>query len=160
MRIVAEYNYRYAAQILEAVSGVELQELRGTLNNPGNVLDMIQKSGKQRDYSAQIKQWFISQHGWAPEQRCKAVPAMRYDLTKGLVCVEIEIGHQRLVYPDFFEFAADHAKQNIPAGVLVVTATPRSFGHDWHCSLASTKQKINAIAEWLSVPLLVIGVDP
>jgi hypothetical protein len=77
-----------------------------------------------------------------------------------LVPIEIEIGHQRLVFPDFFEFAADHAKQNIAAGVLIVTHDPMQFGHDWHCSLASTKLKIASVADWLTVPLLVIAVDP
>jgi Restriction endonuclease BglII len=156
MQIGAEYSYRYAKEILQAVASEELQDIQCVLNDPRNVLN-ADKAKSQRDYSAQIKNWFVSQKQWKSEQRCKAVPGMKYDLQKGLVSVEVEIGHQRLVFPDFFEFAADHAKQNIAAGVLIVTHEPMLFGHDWHCSLASTKLKIASVAEWLTVPLFVVA---
>jgi hypothetical protein len=159
VKIGAEFSYRYAKEILQAVSPEELQDIQCVLNDPANILTG-NKTKTQRDYSAQIKNWFVSQKNWKAEQPCKAVPGMKYDLQKGLVSVEIEIGHQRLVFPDFFEFAADHAKQNIAAGVLIVTHDPMCFGHDWHCSLASTKLKISSVADWLSVPLLVIAVNP
>lgn len=159
MQIGAEFSYRYAKEILQAVAPGELQDIYDVLNNPGNVLNSS-KAKTQRDYSAQIKSWFVSQKQWKAEQPCKAIPGMKYDLQKGLASVEIEIGHQRLVFPDFFEFAADHAKQNIAAGVLIVTHDPMRFGHDWHCSLSSTKLKVASVADWLTVPLLVIAVDP
>ena len=159
MIIGAEFSYRYAKEILQAVAPEELADIQCVLNDPGNVLN-ADRSKTQRDYSAQIKGWFGSQRQWKAEQPCKAVPGMKYDLQKGLVSIEIEIGHQRLVFPDFFEFAADHAKQNIAAGVLVVTCDPMQFGHDWHCSLASTKLKIASVADWLTVPLLLIAVNP
>jgi Restriction endonuclease BglII. len=159
MKVTKEFNYRYAREILTGVAPAELKNMYSVLNNPRNAL--ASKPGTlQRDYSAQIKQWFVSQGGWADEQPCQAVPSMRYDLRKGIVCIEIEIGHQRLVFPDFFKFAADHAKQNVPAGILIVTSEPARFGHEWHCSLASTTNKINSIADWLTVPLLVVGIDP
>lgn len=159
MQISAEFSYRYAKEILQAVAPKELQDIQSVLNNPHNTLN-TKKAKKQRNYSAQIKDWFVSQKGWKAERPCKAVPGMKYDLQKGLVCVEIEIGHQRLVFPDFFEFAADHAKQNIAAGVLIVTCDPIKFGDNWHCSLQSTKLKIASVSDWLTVPLLVIAVDP
>lgn len=159
MQIGAQFNHRYAKEILQAVAPKELSEIQDVLNYPHNVLN-ANNPKTQRDFSAQIKNWFVSQKGWKAEQPCKAVPGMKYDLQKGLVSVEIEIGHQRLVFPDFFEFAADHAKQNIAAGVLIVTCDPMKFGHNWHCSLQSTKLKIASVAEWLTVPLLVIAVNP
>jgi hypothetical protein len=159
MQIIDEFSYRYAKEILEAIAPVELSDIRAVLKDSRNLLN-TDTAKKQRDYSAQIKSWFISQKGWQAEQPCKAVPGMKYDLQKALVPMEIEIGHQRLVFPDFFEFAADHAKQNIAAGVLIVTHDPIRFGHDWHCSLASTKLKIASVADWLAVPLLVIAINP
>jgi hypothetical protein len=133
MQIRAEFSYRYAKEILQAVAPEELHDIQSVLNDARNILN-ADKAKSQRDYSTQIK--------------------------NGLVPIEIEIGHQRLVFPDFFEFAADHAKQNIAAGVLIVTHDPMQFGHDWHCSLASTKLKIASVADWLTVPLLVIAVNP
>ncbi|HZR78151.1 MAG TPA: BglII/BstYI family type II restriction endonuclease [Chthoniobacterales bacterium] len=159
MHVRAEFSYRYAKEILQSVAPEELRDIQSVLNDPGNILN-TSKTKKQQDYSAQIKSWFVSQKKWKAEQPCKAVPGMKYDLQKGLVSVEIEIGHQRLVFPDFFEFAADHAKQNIAAGVLIVTHDPMKFGHEWHCSLQSTKLKIASVADWLTVPLYVIAVNP
>jgi hypothetical protein len=159
VQIGAEFSYRYAKEILQAVAPGELRDIYDMLNDPGNILNSSQAK-IQRDYSAQIKSWFVSQKQWKAEQPCKAIPGMKYDLQKGLASVEIEIGHQRLVFPDFFEFAADHAKQNIAAGVLIVTDDPMRFGHDWHCSLSSTKLKVASVADWLTVPLLVIAIDP
>lgn len=159
MQIGDEFSYRYAKEILQAVAPGELQDIYDVLNDPRNILNS-NKTKTQRDYSAQIKTWFVSQKQWKAEQPCKAIPGMKYDLQKGLASVEIEIGHQRLVFPDFFEFAADHAKQNIAAGVLIVTHDPMRFGHDWHCSLSSTKLKVASVADWLTVPLLVIAINP
>jgi len=159
MQIGAEFSYRYAKEILEAVAPQELRDIQSILNDSRNALNTT-KAKKQRNYSAQIKDWFVSQKGWKAEQLCKAVPGMKYDLQKGTVCIEIEIGHQRLVFPDFLEFAADHAKQNIAAGVLIVTCDPIRFGNKWHCSLQSTKLKIASVSDWLTVPLLVIAVNP
>jgi hypothetical protein len=159
MQIGDEFSYRFAKEILQAVAPGELADIQSVLNDSRNVLN-ADKVKTQRDYSAQIKSWFVSQKSWKAEQPCKAVPGMKYDLQKGLVSIEIEIGHQRLVFPDFFEFAADHAKQNIAAGVLVVTHNPMRFGHDWHCSLASTRLKIASVSDWLTVPLLVIAINP
>ena len=88
------------------------------------------------------------------------IPEMRYDLLKVNIPIEIEIGHQRLVFPDFFEFMADFSKEKIPGAVVVVTGDPKQFGHNWHCSLDSTKRKIDAIREVFLVPVLVLAIDP
>jgi hypothetical protein len=159
MHLRDEFSYRFAKEILQAIAPREVDDLYSVLNDPKNTLTPLGNS-KQRDYSKQIKNWFVSQRQWKAELPCQAVPGMKYDLRKGVVAVEIEIGHQRLVFPDFFEFAADHAKQNIAGGVMIVTHDPLAFGHDWHCSLASTKLKIASVADWLTVPLLIIAVEP
>lgn len=54
-----------------------------------------------------------------------AVPGMRYDLYDGRMPIEIELGHERLVYPDVFEFLADDSAGHIPAGAMIITYTPR-----------------------------------
>ncbi len=70
------------------------------------------------------------------------------------------MGHQRLVYADFFKYLADYSQQRIPAAFMIVTDDPHSYGHNWHCSLESTRRKIEAIASVYLVPTLVISVDP
>lgn len=50
---------------------------------------------------------------------------MRYDLYDGRMPIEIELGHERLVYPDVFEFLADDSAGHIPAGAMIITYTPR-----------------------------------
>ena len=85
---------------------------------------------------------------------------MQYDLLKGRVPIVIEIGHERLVFPDFFEFLADYSNGHIDAAVMVVTGNPAAFGHKWHCSLKSTRRKIESVKGVYLVPTLVIAVDP
>lgn len=85
---------------------------------------------------------------------------MQYDLVKDRVPIEIEIGHERLVFPDFFEFMADYSNGHIDAAVMVVTGNPLAFGHNWHCSLKSTQRKIASVRAVYLVPTLVIAVDP
>jgi hypothetical protein len=85
---------------------------------------------------------------------------MQYDLLKGQVPIEIEIGHERLVFPDFFEFLADYSSGHIAAAVMIVTGNPKAFGHSWHCSLRSTQRKIESVKGVYLVPTLVIAVDP
>jgi hypothetical protein len=63
MKIGTEFSYRYAKEILQAVSPDELEDIQAVLNNPQNLLDTT-KANKQRNYSAQIKEWFISQKDW------------------------------------------------------------------------------------------------
>ncbi len=158
MRIVEEFNYRNAEAVINAVDSGLLSRLRGVLTAPSSVLNLA-VAGGPRALSSQVQRWFRAA-GWQHEVASVTVPGMRYDLYDGRVPIEIELGHERLVYPDFFEFLADYSAGHIPAGVMIVTYTPRSFGHTWHCSLGSTRRKILAIGSVYLVPTLVIGVDP
>ncbi len=81
-------------------------------------------------------------------------------MLKSNVPMEIEVGHQRLVYADFFKFLADYSQNRIPAGLMIVTGTPERYGHSWHNSLASTRRKLEAISSVFLVPILIIAVDP
>lgn len=158
MRIVREFDYRNASAVIESVSPGTVEKIRSILTSPASTLN-LSSSEKQRSLSSQVKKWFVAL-GWKGEVPAIAVPGMRYDLHDGRIPIEIELGHERLVYPDFFEFMADHAQQHIPAAVMIVTHTPSLYGHDWHCSIASTERKILAIQNIYLVPTLVIGVDP
>jgi hypothetical protein len=158
MRIAGELNYRNAKAVIQSAAPGILEEIVGILTDPLCELDFSVK-GKQRNLSKQVQDWFV-QHGWAKEAPSFSIPDMRYDLLKNRIPVEIELGHQRLVFPDFFEFLADFSKGEIPCGVMVVTGDPHLFGHDWHCSLDSTSRKIDAIREVFLVPLLVLAVNP
>jgi hypothetical protein len=158
MRIIREFDYRHAAAVIDAVDAGLLDRIRGVLTAPTAILNLTGGTGP-RDLSAQVQRWFRDA-GWKHEVPATTVPGMRYDLHDGKVPIEIEFGHERLVYPDFFEFLADYSALHIPAGVMIVTHTPRAFGHTWHCSIASTERKILAIQSVYLVPTLVIGVDP
>ncbi len=159
MKIVEEFNYRNAKEIIQQNNPDLLKELYETLNNISINLDI--KDGKrQRDVSSQIQTIFVSK-GWNKEVTCKAISGMKYDLVKDEnFPIEIELGHQRLVYPDFFEFLADYSKEFIKAGIMIVCGDPEKFGQKWQNSLKSTKNKIEAIKESFLVPILVIGIDP
>ena len=158
MRITGERDYRNAKAVLKSASPGTLEEIISILTEPGRHLD-LSKKGRQRTLSKQVQSWFVDR-GWQKEARSFSIPEMRYDLLKEHIPVEIELGHERLVFPDFFEFLADFSKSEIPCAVMVVTGEPQLFGHDWHCSLKSTSRKIDAIREVFLVPVLVLAVDP
>ena len=159
MRIIDEFNYRNAKEIIQQNNPELLKELYNILNNVSLNLE-IEEGKHQRDTSSQIQQIFVSK-GWNKEVTCKAISGMKYDLVKDEnFPIEIEIGHMRLVYADFFEFLADYSKEFIKAGIMIVCNDPLKFGHTWHNSLKSTKNKIEAIKESFLVPILVIGIDP
>lgn len=158
MRITQEFDYRNGIAAIEADAPGTLDHVRAILTDANNKLDLAAK-GKQRDLSAQVQRWFV-RADWQKEQASPAIPDMKYDLLRGRIPIEIELGHQRLVFPDFFKFLADYSKGYIPGAVMVVTGNPHKFGHDWHCSIASTAKKIEAAREVFLVPVLVIAVDP
>lgn len=158
MRIVREFDYRNAVAVIDGINSSILSGVRKILTSPGATINLA-ASGKQRYLSSQVQQWFTVA-GWKSEVPAIAVPGMRYDLHNGVVPIEIELGHERLVYPDFFEFMADHSAMHIPAAIMIATGTPSLFGHAWHCSIASTERKIMAIQSAYLVPTLVIGIDP
>jgi len=158
MKVVDEFSYRNAKEILEKKHPEILKEIFEILNDPNNVIDLV-STGSQRRLSAPVQNWFVEK-GWKKEQRTFSIEELRYDLLKNNIPIEIELGHQRLVYADFFEFMADYSKEYIPLGIMVVTGDPTKFGHTWHNSLESTTRKISAIKESFLVPILVIAVDP
>ena len=161
MKIVEEFNYRNAKEILEKKYPKILNEIFDILNNPNNKIDLTiagsQKS--QRNLSIQVQNWFETKD-WEKEKSSFSIKRLKYDLVKKDIVIEIELGHQRLVYADFFEFMADYSKGYIPLGIMIVTGDPKKFGHTWHNSLDSTKRKNLAIKETFLVPVLVIAVDP
>jgi hypothetical protein len=158
MKLVDEYDYRNAKAILQATEPEHLAEIYAILSDPKHVLD-LGKGQQQRKLSPQVKRWFLAR-GWKEEQPAFSVPGMHYDLLKARTPIEIEIGHERLVFPDFFEFLADYASGHISAAVMIVTGTPKLYGHTWHCSLRSTQRKIESVKSVYLVPTLVIAVDP
>ena len=158
MRIIEEYNFRNAIAILDTSYPGTLEEIREILTSRDNNLDLTIR-GRQRDLSAQVQSWF-DVRGWELERPCFTIPEMRYDLFRNGIPIEIELGHQRLVFPDFFKFLADYSQLKIPAAVMVVTSNPNEFGHNWHCSIESTKRKIEAIQQVFLVPLLVLAINP
>ena len=158
MNIVGEFDYRNAKSILEKRFPQIFREIYSILNNPENEIDLT-RTGPQRILSAQIQRWF-TRLDWRKEQPAFSIEELRYDLLKENIPIEIEIGHQRLVYADFFEFLSDYSKGYIPLGVMIVTGDPNRYGHNWHNSLESTRRKILAIKESFLVPILVIAVNP
>jgi hypothetical protein len=159
MKIFGELDYRNAKAVLNATNPTIIPEIYSILTHKNHTLDVTPIEGRQRNLSSQVKQWFVDE-GWLEERPCFAIPEMKYDLLKENIPIEIELGHQRLVFPDFFEFLADFSKGYIPAAVMIVTGTPLKYGKDWHCCISSTKRKIEAIREVFLVPVLVIGIDP
>jgi hypothetical protein len=158
MKIVDEFDYRNAKAILQAVSPKSLSDIYTILGNAKNKVD-LSRGDKQRQLSSQIQQWFV-RAGWKSEQPAFTVPGMHYDLLKDRIPIEIEIGHERLVFPDFFEFLADYSSGHIDAAVMIVTGNPKLYGHNWHCSLRSTQRKIESVKGVYLVPTLVVAVDP
>ena len=158
MKVVGEFNYRNAKEILEKKYSKILKEILAILSTPKNKIN-LKAVGKQRQLSSQVQDWFVKK-GWKKEQPCFTIEDLRYDLLKKNIAIEIELGHKRLVYADFFEFMADYSNERIPLGIMIVTGDPKKFGHSWHNSLESTKKKIEAIKETFLVPIYVIAVDP
>lgn len=158
MKVVDKFNYRNAKEILMSKYPDISKEILKILNDPRNKID-LSKTGKQRKLSSQVQKWFLPK-GWKKEQDTFSISGLKYDLLKGNIPIEIELGHRRLVYADFFEFLADYSKQHIPLGIMIVTGNPEKFGHKWHNSLESTKRKILAVKETFLVPVFVIAIDP
>ncbi len=116
MKIVGEFNYRNAKEILERAYPEILKEIYAILENRDNSID-LSESGAQRKLSKQVQEWFIKK-GWKKEHSAFSIRELKYDLLKGSIPIEIEIGHERLVYADFFEFTADYSKGYIPLGII------------------------------------------
>ncbi len=158
MKVVDEFDYRNAKAVLEATRPHLVRQVASILNSQTTKVN-LSAAGGQRELSRQLAEFFFP-HGWLGEQPVFTLPDLRYDLLKDGIPLELEIGHQRLVYADFFKFLADYSQSRIPAGIMIVTGTPDLYGHSWHNSLASTKKKLEAVSTILFVPILVFAVDP
>src|SRR5712692_6341024 len=153
MKVVGEFDYRNAKAVLEVIRPHLVSQIVSIINSRTTTVD-LSATGGQRDLSRQLGEYFIP-HGWLGEQPVFTLPDLRYDLLKDGIPLEIEIGHQRLVYADFFKFLADYSQNRIPAGTMIVTGSPELYGHSWHNSLASTKKKLEAVSSVMLVPILV-----
>jgi hypothetical protein len=158
MKVPGEFNYRHARAVLSASNPGIVDEIISILGSEATRLELTKSNGP-RDLSKQLARYFTPR-GWRREAPVFSIPDLRYDLLKSGVPLELEIGHNRLAYADFFKFMADHSQGRIPAGVMVVTNSPTLFGHTWHNSLTSTRKKLEAVSPTLFVPILVIAVDP
>jgi hypothetical protein len=158
MHVLNEFDYRNAKAILDARVPGLLDEVLGILNNAENRLD-VNPHGKQRDVSRQIQRFFEAEE-WRREVSHFSVPDLKYDLLKSGIPIEIEIGHERLVYAVFFKFLVDYSNQQIPTGIVVATENPEDFGESWHNSRLKTQRKIEALSKFFLVPVLVIGISP
>ena len=159
MKIVNTYDYRNALGILKSTKKGIIDGVFSILNDKSNFLILGPRKGEQQDLSKQIQKIFVNA-SWKEEQPLFSVPDLRYDLLKENIPIEIEIGHQRLVYAVFFKFLSDYSNEKIPAGIMIVTENPKSFGHTWCNSRESTMKKIEAIKKALLVPILIIGIEP
>ncbi|KXA91787.1 hypothetical protein AKJ63_00915 [candidate division MSBL1 archaeon SCGC-AAA259D18] len=158
MEVYDEFNYRNAKSVLKKEHPSLLEEIYSILDDPKNKLDLTSE-GKQRQISKQLQNLFVDK-SWEKEVSVYSIPELKYDLVKDKLPIEIEIGHKRLVYADFFEFLADYSNGHIKLGIMIVTGEPERFGHTWHNSLDSTKRKIKAIEKVFLVPLLAIAINP
>jgi hypothetical protein len=158
MRVSNKFNYRCAEEILQTKYPEQLHEIFAVLNDDN--FELSENPNGNNSFSRQIQERFaVVFNGWDLEVSCESAVELRYDLKKGRVPVEIEIGHQRVVYADFFEFMADHSNGMIDVAVMIVVDDPNQFGHTWHCSVDSTQRKIDSIKSVYNVPTLVLGIS-
>jgi hypothetical protein len=145
-------------EILRSKYPEQLNEILTVLNDDN--FELLENPNGNNSYSRQIQNRFADTfQDWELESPCPSATELRYDLRKGRVPVEIEIGHQRVVYADFFEFMADHTNGIIDVAIMIVTDNPSQFGHIWHCSVDSTRRKIESIQTVYGVPTLVLGIS-
>jgi hypothetical protein len=157
--IVDETSFRSGREIIKQSRPEEYGTITRLLT--GNKFDIDTQSPEegQRDISGQVTEQFES-NGWKTEVRVKNMSGPKYDLYRNDVPIEVELGHKRMVYADFFKFLADYSERNIPAGVMIVTENAEDFGRSWHNSRNSTLQKLSAIEDNYFVPLWIIGIEP
>jgi len=88
MKIVAEFNYRNAKEILERKFSHILQQIYEILDDQNNIIDLT-RTGAQRRLSAQVQEWFTKE-GWNKEQPAFSIGDLRYDLVKENIAIEID----------------------------------------------------------------------
>jgi len=113
VQVLGEFNYRNAKGILESQRKGILEEVYELLNNESFQLRLGAAPGKRQDLSRQMQEYFVT-HGWQKERKMCTLPDIRCDLMKEDVPIEIEIGHERLVYADFLKSLVDYSFEKIP----------------------------------------------
>lgn len=158
MNIASTFNYRNAWEIIQARHIDEYQDIQNILNDDRFHLE--ENASGNNNFSRQIQSRFQDlNNNWDLEFPCYSANELAYDLHKNGLPIEVEIGHQRLVYADFFKFLSDYSNGRIHAAIMIVTDNPMDFGHNWHCSVASTKRKIESMSHVYLVPTLLIGIN-
>lgn len=157
--ILDETSFRSGREIIKQAKPEEYGTVTRLLDNAEFDIDTESPDEGQRDISGQVTSQFEAE-GWETEVKVENMDGPKYDLFRNDVPIEVELGHRRMVYADFFKFLADYSERSIPAGVMVVTENADDFGKSWHNSRESTLNKLSAIEDNYFVPLWIIGVEP
>lgn len=159
VEILGETNFRNGREIIKQVKPEEYGTITRLLRGDMFKIDTESPDEGQRKISDQVTSQFKAE-GWRTEVRVTNMDGPKYDLYRNDVPIEVELGHKRMVYADFFKFLADYSERSIPAGVMIVTENSEDFGKKWHNSRESTLSKLSAIEDNYFVPLWIIGIAP
>lgn len=157
--IVGQTSFRNGREIIKQAKPEEYGTITRLLDGGVFSIDIESPEEGQRSISSQVTERF-EQGGWETEVGVRNMEGPKYDLYRNEVPIEVELGHKRMVYADFFKFLADYSERSIPAGVMVVTENSEDFGKSWHNSRDSTLSKLTAIEDNYFVPLWIIGIKP
>lgn len=157
--IVGETSFRNGREIIKQAKPEEYGTITRLLNGGVFSIDIEAPEEGQRSISSQVTEHFVAE-GWESEVDVQNMDGTKYDLYRNDVPIEVELGHKRMVYADFFKFLADYSERSIPAGVMIVTENSEDFGKSWHNSRASTLNKLSAVEDNYFVPLWIIGIKP
>lgn len=157
--IVGETSFRNGREIIKQAKPEGYGTITRLLDGGVFSIDIESPEEGQRSISSQVTKRF-EQEGWETEVGVRNMDGPKYDLYRNEVPIEVELGHKRMVYADFFKFLADYSERSIPAGVMVVTENSEDFGKSWHNSRDSTLSKLSAIEDNYFVPLWIIGISP
>lgn len=159
VEILGETSYRGGREIIKQSKPEEYGTLTRILQGGIFSIDTEPPDDGQRDISGQVQRQFVEE-GWKSEVKVQNMDGPKYDLYRNKVPIEVELGHRRMVYADFFKFLADYSERDIQAGVMIVTENADDFGKSWHNSRSSTLNKLEAVEDNYFVPLWIIGICP
>lgn len=159
VEILGETSYRGGREIIKQSKPEEYGTLQRILNGNKFSINTESPESGQRDISGQVQREFITE-GWKSEVQVQNMDGPKYDLYRNEVPIEVELGHRRMVYADFFKFLADYSERDIRAGVMIVTENAEDFGKSWHNTRNSTLNKLRAVEDNYFVPLWIIGISP
>jgi hypothetical protein len=140
VEVLGETSYRSGREIIKQAKPEEFGTIDRLLNGGNFELDTESPDERQRNISDQITDEF-SAEGWQTEVKVKNMDGPKYDLFRNGVPIEVEIGHRRMVYADFFKFLADYSERHIPAR-------------------DSMMNKLSAVEDNFFVPIWIIGIPP